>query len=408
MKKRGKRNHIMSALLCSVLFFYLAPRNAMAQDPYAGKLKSYETSVPAEKVKVLRLGYSGLLKIEPDDALFVGDTVKTGSGIKAQIELADGTLITLAPDSNVQIKGFMLDRAQGKRNSVLRALKGTFRFVVSKLFRVTPVSEETSWKDSLVTIETMNAVAGVRGTDWLEVTDKDATSIVMIDGALNVRSATLSQRGSVLLGAGQYSSVRSGGNPTQPGPPPPGLMEELLGATTMNSPITTAARNGRVQKKQPQYTEKDMARDLASDMTLSKVLDKAVEGDMIIQDAIAAALNIGVSPSAVVYTAITEGYPTNHVVEAAVESGAPLSIVLSSALAAGGDKMLVITGAIDAGVPPPVVASTMAAVTTNGGAINGMTPIVITPSSVIPTTLPAIGGGGGATPSTQPASPYKP
>ena len=396
------------ALVGAVLLLCLTVFPASAQDPYAGRLRSYEASVPGEKVRVLRLGYSGLLKIEPGDALFVGDTVKTAEGVKAQLELADGTRITLAPNSNIQIKGFMLDRAQGKRNSVMKALKGTFRFVVAKLFRATPASEETGWKDSQVTIETMNAIAGVRGTDWFEKTDQDKTEFVMNDGALNVRSATLSQRGSVMLGAGEYSSVLPGGNPTQPGPPPAGLGDAMLEATTLNNPITTSPANGAAAKKPPQYTERDMARDLASGIPLSVVLDKAVEGGMIIQDAVAAALNAGVAPASVVYTAITEGYPTNHVVEAAIESGAPLSIVLATALAAGGDKMLVITGAVDAGVPPPAVASTMAAVTTNGGAINGSTPIVVTPSTVIPTTVPAIGGGGGATPSTQPASPYKP
>ena len=403
-----KLGRIAKLFVSSLLVLVLLPLSVQAQDPYAGKLKSYETSVPEERVKVLRLGYSGLLKIEPGDAIFIGDTIKTAEGVKAQLELADGTVITLAPNANLQIKGFMLDKAQGKRNSVLRALKGTFRFMVAKLFRPTPASEQTSWKESQVTIETQNAVAGVRGTEVLQATDKEKTDTIVIEGALNLRSSTMSQRGSVMLGAGQYSSVLPGGNPSQPGPPPPGLQEAMESSTVIVNPIATSSANGGAAKKQPQYTDKDMERDLASGLPLSVVLDKAVEGGMTIQDAVAAALNAGANPASVVYTAITEGYPTNQVVESAIENGAPLSIVLSTALAAGGDKMLVITGAVDAGVPPPAVASTMAAVTTNGTTIDGTTPIVITPSTIIPTTLPGIGGGGGATPSTLPASPYKP
>jgi len=396
-------------LACSVFcFLFFAPVHSPAQDPYAGNLKSYETAVPGEKVRVVRLGYSGLMKVEPGDALFVGDTVKTGSGVKAQVELADGTIITLAPDSNIQIKGFMLDRPQGKRNSVMRALKGTFRLLVAKMFRPDPAGEETNWKDSQVTVETLNAVAGVRGTEWLQTSDKDKTEYVMLDGVLKVRSSTLSQRGSVMLGAYQYSKVMRDGNPSQPGDIPDGLKEALLASTTMLNPLTSSSANGESSKKPPRYTDKDMARDIAAGIPLHVVLDRAVESGMTIHGAISAALLAGVTPSEVVYTAITEGYPTNQVVEAAVGSGAPLSIVLSSALSAGGDKMLVITGAVDAGVPPPAVASTMAAVTTNGTAVSGDRPIVITPSTVIPTTIPPIGGGGGATPSTQPASPYRP
>jgi hypothetical protein len=230
----------------------------------------------------------------------------------------------------------------------------------------------------------------------------------MNDGVLNVSSSTMSQRGSTMLGGGQYSSVLPGGNPSQPGPPPSGFLNAMQGLTSITNPITTPSGPGTATHKQPQYTDKDMARDLASGLPLSVVLDKAVEGGMTIQDAMGAALTAGADPASVVYAAITEGYPTNQVVESAIENGAPLSIVMSTALAAGGDKMLVITGAVDAGVPPPAVASTMAAVTTGGTVIDGNTTPVVTPTMIIPTTLPGIGGGGGATPSTQPASRYKP
>lgn len=395
-------------LAMSLLLFAAAAGHVQAQDPYAGKLLSYETDKAYEHVKVLRLGYSGLLSLSPGDALFIGDTIKTGADMRAKLELSDGTIISLAPASSIQIKGHFLDRAQGKRNSVLKAMKGTIRFVVQKLFRATPDGAETNWKNSQVTIETLNAVAGVRGTDFFCITGPDSTEFAVVEGLVNVRSATLSQRGDVPVGSNQISKIRKGGNPSPPALIAPARLDALVRSTSLQQPRSEAP-SGRVAKqKLPRYTSKDMARDIASGMVLSDILDKAVESGMTIEEAVQAALDAGVPPALVVYTAIIEGYPVNLVVEAAVENGAPLAIVLSAAVAAGGDKALIIAGATDAGVPPAAVASTMAMISSNGSTLGGSMPVVVTPETVFPATAPPIGGGGGAPPSTQPASPYRP
>jgi hypothetical protein len=392
-----RRITVLLGLLFLLLSLILVPRPSAAQSTFAGKLKAYESEQSGGQVKVLRLGHSGLANLRPGDDLFVGDTVKTGPGIKAQIELTDATIITMAPDSNILIKGLMLDRPQGKRNVVMRALKGTFRFVVARLLRMSPESAETAWKDSQFTLETNTMVAGVRGTDFIPVVKKDESEIAVLDGSMNVRSLTPSQRGSVVVGAQQISSVRTGGGPMDPAPLSPDRREALLAATDMKAPITTS--QGPAIGKRCIYGEGEMRRDLATGTALSAALDKAVECGMTIEEAVAAALNAGVSPSAVVYTAITEGYPANKVVESAVLNGAPLRIVTSAALAAGGDKQLVFIGATDAGIPPLAVAGAMSVVIAGG-------PPEAPP--VQATLLMPIGGGGGVTPSDLPASPYRP
>jgi hypothetical protein len=298
------RSSMVIAGLMLLTVLMLVPISSSAQDPYAGKLKSYQSEKPSDHVKALRLGYSGMLVVNPGDPLFIGDTIKTGAGVKAQIELSDKTLITLAPLSNLQIKGLLLDREQGKRNSVLRALKGTIRFVVAKLFRQTPGGTESAWKDSQVTIETLNAVAGVRGTDFFCITEADSSEFAVVDGVVNVRSSTLSQRGDVPLGANQSSLVRRGGNPSPPMALSADRLESLTKSTAIDNPMTVSNGGNGATQKRPVYDEKDVARDLAAGLALADILDRAVEAGMIIEDAVKAALDAGAPPSGVVYTAI--------------------------------------------------------------------------------------------------------
>lgn len=396
---------VRAGLFCFVAGSLLPAGLATAQDPYAGKLQSYQSESPDGRVQVLRLGYSGLLAAKPGDAVFVGDTIKTGGGIRARIELSDGTIITLAPGSNLQIKGYHLDRVQGSRNSVMKVLKGTVRFVVAKLFRPNGSTTEKKYRDSQVTIETMNAVAGVRGTDLFAVTAPDQAEFAVLDGAVHVRSSSVAQRSEVMLGADQFSIVRKGGGPSSPDHLTDQRKNELVALTTLSAPVTLS---GAAPGKPKPYGAKDMARDLAAGIPLGEILDRAVMSGMTIEEAVAAVLDSGASPSAVVYTAVTEGYPANEVVTSAIMSGAPLALVMSSALAGGADKQLVIAGAVDAGVPPTAVASTLSAVLANGGGIIGAEPFLLPPAASSPSAVPLIGGGGGATPSTLPASPYKP
>lgn len=397
-----------SVLLCAVLMSFAMTQHADAQDPFAGNIRSIESDDPAGHVRIIRLGFTGIVAGRPGVAVFNGDTLKTTEGMKAQIELSDATVITLAPNSSVQIKGHLIDKGQAKRNSVLRTLKGTVRFVVAKLFRSNGAGAEHAWKDSQVTIETQTVVAGVRGTDLVVKAEQAETEVAVLEGVVHVRSSVPSNRGDVVLGANQFSSTRKGGSPS----PAAELSAERRNAYLTSTTLERPRKEGdstTAQKKQAKYTDKDIARDLAAGLPLGDVLDRAVESGMGIDDAVAGTLNAGASPSAVVYTAIVEGYPVHTVVQAAVENGAPLTLVVSAAIGAGGDRSLVITGATDAGVPPAAVANAVAAAT--GMPLNGGWGGTLTNGnglpSVIPTPSMPIGGGGGATPSTQPSSPYK-
>ncbi|MHB8843487.1 MAG: FecR family protein [Nitrospirota bacterium] len=391
--------------MCLMLF----PAVSGAANPFAGNIKAIDSTDPAATAKIMHLGYAGILAGKPGDAVYVGDTVKTAAGVRVQIELSDNSIITVAPNSAVQMKGHVMDREQGRRSSVLKSLKGTVRFVISRFFKPHAAGAEMKWKDSNVVIEAQNAVAGVRGTDLVVTTTEKETEVAVFEGAVGLRHSSPSNKNDVMIGADQFSMVRKDGGPDQPQALSAERKAALENATTLVNPRTKAEASNGTEPKKNASNGKGVAKDLAAGIPLADVLDRAVESGMPLGDVIGAAINAGVNPSTLVYTAVTEGYSPKEVVTAAVENGAPLSAVVAAAMAAGADKNLVISGAVDAGVPPAAIATAMSNGASSNGPVYG-TPLPMdgVPSPIIPAPPVSIGGGGGAAPSTKRASPYRP
>ena len=402
----GSQGIIIAAAAVIVL---LLPLTAPAADPFVGNIRAIDSADPAAVAKIVRIGYAGIIPGKPGTAVYRGDTVKTGEGVRVQIELTDKSVITVAPNSAVQIKGYQVDTKQGKRTSAMWAPKGTVRFVIAKFFKPHAEGGEIAWKESNVIIESTNAVAAVGGTDFAVTSKRSQSEISVFEGAVSVRHASPAQKSEAMLGEGQFSTVTRNLPPSPPAALSPEQRDALEKATTLVNPRTTAeAMKGPAPQKK-QCDSQDVAKDLSAGVPLGDVIDKFVACGLPLADVIAAALDAGVNPSTLVYTAVTEGYSAKEVVTAAVEQGAPLNAVVAAAIGAGADKNMVISGALDAGVPPAVIATAVAAATSPSAPVYGATvPMDSSPASIIPEPPVSIGGGGGGTPSTQPASPYRP
>ncbi len=387
----------------------LLPLTAPASDPIAGNIRAIDSTDPAAVAKIVRPGYAGIIPGKPGDAIYTGDTVKSGEGVRLQLELSDKSIITVAPNSAVQMKGHLVDPEQGNRSMVMRTLKGTVRFVIAKFFKPHAAGAEMKWKESSFVIETQNAVAGIRGTDLAVTSTGSESEIAVFEGTVSVRHASPVHKGEAILEAGQFTTVTKDLPPSPPSVLSPERRDALEKATTLVNPRTTAEAPKGPAPKKKQYDSKDVEKDLAAGVPLADVLDKAVESGMPLGQVIATALDAGVNPSTLVYTAVTEGYSPKEVVTAAVEQGAPLTVVAAAAIGAGADKNMVISGATDAGVPPAAIATAIAKASSPNAPVYGtMVPMDSSPASIIPAPPASIGGGGGGTPSTQPASPYKP
>jgi hypothetical protein len=399
-----------------VLFMLFTPAAAPASDPSHAMITAIDTIGP-QVLNIVRPAKNNFAKARIGDAVYVGDTVKTGKEMKAQIKMPDGSLVNIGPNSVFRIKAVVLKPEEAARKIVFKTFKGTVRFIIAN---VLPGKNGGSkpWKDSNVVVETATAVAGVRGTDFVAATDSSApvpvVEIAVLDGVVTVRNISLPVPGSVTLSTGQLSRVKH-----RMGPEAASLLTEqrksmLVEETTPEAWAMVPAKgngngkndkNGNNKNKQS-YNDQAFARDLAVGLPLHQVLDRAIESGLTIGEAVEAALEAGVAPYEVVYTAVSEGFPAAAVITAAVRNGARLQDVVSAALIAGAEIKAITGGAQMAAATADEVASALA------NALNGSAPVY---GYTAPISGPVMGAGSIASPTLFPpsgatpsASPYRP
>ncbi len=134
------------------------------------------------------------------DVLYAQDVVSTGAGY-AELELADGSVLRVAPESELRL-GVVGLNAQGQRQVQLEVLRGT---VEADVARADP--------GSVFELRTRTAVAGVRGTAFrTSAEDGETSRLETLEG----RVALGAGQGDVEVSGGQGSRVKGGGAPEAP------------------------------------------------------------------------------------------------------------------------------------------------------------------------------------------------
>jgi hypothetical protein len=413
---RPRRSAVSIAPLLLMLVL-LVPVQSLASDPFVGKIISIDSGSAPPLLNIVRAGKSGFAQARPGDALFVGDTVKTGPDVKAQIELSDKSVINMGPGAVLRVKGYLLNAEEAKRNYVLKAIKGVFRFIISKAFRLPGSGATATWKDSGVSVETTTAIAGVRGTDFfIAIDSSDETpkvTIAVLEGLVTARNLALAVPGSVSVGANQMTVVLRGMKPEPVQEFAQQLKDGLLRSTTPSDAkrTPTGDREGASVSIPGKYTKDDIARDIAAGVPLAEAMERATASGMQVAEMVPAELGAWTTAHEVVYTAVTEGYSARDVVASAINYGASLCEVIAAAVIGGAETRVIMAGAEDAGAPGSAVASCLAAAASNSSPVFDYTTPVTMPTVeeiVAPAPVILISGGGGVTPSTKKASPYKP
>lgn len=105
-----------------------------------------------------------------------GDVIRTGSGARVYLQLADGSVVKLGERARMQIGG--LEQRRDVFRAALDVLQGAFRFTTSQLNKL------QSKRD--VTLRVATITAGIRGTDVWGKSTADADLFCLIDGQASV------------------------------------------------------------------------------------------------------------------------------------------------------------------------------------------------------------------------------
>lgn len=96
------------------------------------------------------------------DAVQLNDRLSTGKTGAAAITLKDGTVITLGPNTTVDLNQFAFNTTTQEGNVLIELLQGSVRVVTGILGKVNP---------ELFKVKTPTSVVGVRGTDFIVETE---------------------------------------------------------------------------------------------------------------------------------------------------------------------------------------------------------------------------------------------
>lgn len=96
------------------------------------------------------------------DGVFETERVSTGQKGAATITLKDGTILTMGPNSTMDLSQFQYNATTQQGNFALKLLQGSVRVVTGLLARINP---------EMFKITTPTSVVGVRGTDFIVETE---------------------------------------------------------------------------------------------------------------------------------------------------------------------------------------------------------------------------------------------
>lgn len=128
-----------------------APAVNTAGDQRQGTFKTVAGDVTVVRGKVSSAAIVG-------DALRTGDRILTGADSAVAITLRDDTVLSIGPDSIVDLTEFSFDTTTQEGSVLISLLRGSLRMVTGMIAKLKPEQ---------VRVTTPTTVIGVRGTDFI-------------------------------------------------------------------------------------------------------------------------------------------------------------------------------------------------------------------------------------------------
>jgi hypothetical protein len=161
------------------------------------------------RVDILREGKFPAIPASLSGDVFLKDIIRTKSNSKAEITFNDNTVLRIAQRSRIDIGEYFTGDDAGK--GVIKLQRGLIRSVVDKNVskRISLAPEANRFE-----VQTPNAVAGVRGTDFFVSFDRNATTVLLRDGEVCVSNVN-NPEAVVCLPPGFIVTVSGDGMPGQ-------------------------------------------------------------------------------------------------------------------------------------------------------------------------------------------------
>ncbi len=167
----------------------------------------------------------GEVRLQRGDALFAAaagvdveedDVIETGANAGVQIEMGDGSLFKLGPESRMLLSDYKLDADHGVLDAGIDMLSGWLRFAVGKLRR----------PDSRYEFNTPTMTIGVRGTEGVIEAVPEHSSLLLEEGEVVTRAG---DAGSMPVRAGEFIERRRAQPFHRPAAVPPAFRQRMPG-----------------------------------------------------------------------------------------------------------------------------------------------------------------------------------
>ena len=147
-------------------------------------------------------------RLRPKNRLYKDDTIYTMEKGKIRFRMNDGSILSLASQTKLELNKSVYDRKKKSRSSFLNMAFGKARFLVVKL---------VNFKRSEFKVKTPTAVCGVRGSDYvIEVYEDESVFIALEKTTIEIYSSEDPGADPMVLEEYERSRVRKGEVPTRP------------------------------------------------------------------------------------------------------------------------------------------------------------------------------------------------
>jgi hypothetical protein len=179
------------AVACALMFAALCPAARAQTGQAVARVVALEGSATVE-----RFGSRQRDALAIESPLYRADTVHTAASSRLRVVFDGDTAVTLGELASLRVTQIADAAHGGAESSRLTVLTGAMRFRV-RPGPGRPLTE--TW--------TPTAVAAVRGTEYIVEVTAPGTAVLVIDGVVAVSNYRPDVRGTVLLRAGEGTSV---------------------------------------------------------------------------------------------------------------------------------------------------------------------------------------------------------